>query len=61
MTHWGPLRQIKKSVCVCLFVALRIQHATRMRHIVICSRALYTIFFHLISSTARFVLKKEAY
>jgi hypothetical protein len=39
---------------VCVFVALGIQHAMRMRHIFICGLACSTIFLHIISSTARF-------
>ena len=34
--------------CECVFVALRIQHAMRMRHIVICRLPRSTIFFHII-------------
>jgi len=34
---------------VCVFVALGIQHAMRMRHIVICGLSESTIFSHIIS------------
>jgi len=34
---------------VCAFVALGMQHAMRMRHIVICGLHRSTKFFHVIS------------
>jgi hypothetical protein len=37
-----------------VFVALGIQHATGMRHIVICGLSGFTKFFHIISSKAQF-------
>ena len=33
----------------CVFVALGIQHAKCMRHIVICGLSGFTVFFHIIS------------
>jgi len=36
------------TYCECLFVALGMQHAMRMCHIVICGLLLSAIFFHLI-------------
>jgi len=36
-------------VCVCVFVDLGLQHATRMRHIVICGLPCSIKFFHITS------------
>ena len=41
------------GACACAYVALLIQHETR-RHIVICRLSGSTIFFNIISYTARF-------
>jgi hypothetical protein len=38
----------------CVFVALCIQHAMRMRHILICGIPHPKTYFHIISYTARF-------
>jgi hypothetical protein len=41
-----------------MFVALRIQHAMRMRHIVICGLSGSTVFIHIIAYKAQFSKKK---
>jgi hypothetical protein len=43
------------NVCV----ALGVQHAIRMRHIVICGLPGSVVFFHIISQTAQFKKKKK--
>jgi hypothetical protein len=46
-----------ECVCVCVCVTLGIQHAMRMRNIVICGLSGYTVFSRIISWIAR--LKKK--
>ena len=44
---------VKKTLSIaqtmCVFVALGIWHAVRMRRIVVCGLPGYTIFFHIVS------------
>jgi len=47
-------KNISITYSECVFVALGIQRAMRMRHIVICGPSGCAIFFHIVSSKARF-------
>jgi len=42
-----PIGAVGNNMCVCVSVALGIQHAMRMRHTVICPAVQY--FAHIIS------------
>jgi hypothetical protein len=42
-----------------VFVALGIQHAMRMRHVVFCGLSGFNIFLHIILKKARFSKKKR--
>jgi hypothetical protein len=43
---------------VCVFVALGIQRAMRMRHVAICGLADSTVLFHIIPKSVQFSRKK---
>ena len=65
--HWRTFlqpfccrRAISIACCDCVFVNLVIQHAMRMRHIVICDLPRSTKVFYIISKTSR-SLKKKSY
>ena len=47
--HCCSGKAINITYCECVFVALGIQHAMRMRHVAICGLPRSTIFSHIIS------------
>ena len=57
--HFCSRKPICITYCECVFVALRIQHAMRMCHIVFCGLPGSTLFFYIILQTTRFSKKNK--
>jgi len=54
LTHCCRRKAISITYSECMFVALSIEHALCVRHIVICGLSSCAVYFHIISSTAFF-------
>ena len=57
--HFCSGKAISVINSVCVFVAVGIQHAMRLRNIVVCGLPDSTIFLHIISQRAQFSKKKK--
>jgi hypothetical protein len=57
--HCCSAKSISITYSECVFVALVIQHAIRIRHIFICGLPESAILLHIVSYTARFSKKKK--
>jgi hypothetical protein len=56
--HCCSLKAISITYSECVFVALGIHHAMRMRHIVMCGLSRRKVFFHIIQERHNFRKKK---